>query len=162
MDFGQKIYLIYRINCLRNHFWDLFEKTPFSIFWGPKFGRKAGFSSMYASISIVGDRYGDFRVVQILGYACFLANFGPKKMEKGIFLKKIPKLISETIDSVKKIFSDPNPLFDVWEHFMKLNPCSDRVCIKYNINICRIFENQIIPPQLCALWQRTRTWSLLT
>ena len=35
---------------------------------------------------------------------CFLAKFGPQKMEKWSFLKKIQKMISETIDSVNKIY----------------------------------------------------------
>ena len=63
------ILFIYRIICLLNHIWDLFEKTPFSIFWRPKFGQKAGISSIYATITIVGYRYGDSRVVQIQRYS---------------------------------------------------------------------------------------------
>ena len=35
---------------------------------------------------------------------CFSAKFGPQKMEKWSFLKKIQKMISETIDSVNKIY----------------------------------------------------------
>ena len=35
---------------------------------------------------------------------CFLAKFGPSKDGKWSFLKKIPKMISETIDSVNKIY----------------------------------------------------------
>ena len=35
---------------------------------------------------------------------CFLAKFWPQKMEKWNFLKKIQKMISETIDSVNKIY----------------------------------------------------------
>ena len=37
-----KIYFIYRISCLWNHYLDLFEKTSFSIFWGPKFCQNVG------------------------------------------------------------------------------------------------------------------------
>ena len=50
-------------------FWIFLRKLHFPSFEGPNLAKNAGFSSIYATITIVGDRYGDFRVVQILRYS---------------------------------------------------------------------------------------------
>ena len=58
----------YRINCLWNHFLDLFEKIPFFHFLRAKFGQKTCFSSIYDTITIYGNWCGDSRLIILSRY----------------------------------------------------------------------------------------------
>ena len=49
-------------------FWIFLRKLHFPSFEGPNLAKNAGFSSIYATITIVGYRYGDSRVIKIQRY----------------------------------------------------------------------------------------------
>ena len=81
MDLGQKISFIYRINCLWNQFWDLFEKTPFFHFLRAKFGQKTCFSSLCVTLTNRGNWCGDCRLVLLSRYFDLKNHFRPQNVK---------------------------------------------------------------------------------